>query len=551
MLQATRHNESIDKGSHRMRGIEQPIARVDDLTDGEMRQVQVGDTRVLLVRLHGEYHALGAECPHYGAPLGEGTLCNGRVVCPWHASIFDAATGDLVEPPSLDALPRFSVRVDGGQVYVTVPDKPSDRRTIPMCNLEPEADGRLFVIIGTGAAAGAAAEALRQRDFRGRVVMIGPESAWPYDRTNCSKAYLAGAVDDSAMPLRDEAFYRRHGIARIQARVRRLDVAERTIALDSGETLRADAVLVATGGVPRTLDVPGAALDGVRTLRTWGDSRAIRDAARQARRVVIVGAGFIGMEAAASLAAHDVERMVVTPEAVPMRRQFGPEVGEVIRALHEENGTVLRLGRRVRKIHGGERVEGVELDDGERLPADLVVVAVGIVPATDFVEGVSIDDDGGLNVDEHLRLAAHVYAAGDVARYPDPFTGRRVRIEHWRLAQQHGRVAAQSMAGNDAVFQSVPFFWTRQFGVSLMYAGCAPEWDEVLMTGEPAKREFTALYVKDDRLLAAAGTQDNVMAAFMERMRTQQLPPAGEVRRRSSTALLEGVEQAVHASPTA
>jgi NADPH-dependent 2,4-dienoyl-CoA reductase/sulfur reductase-like enzyme/nitrite reductase/ring-hydroxylating ferredoxin subunit len=524
-----------------MKTVEEAVARVGDLKDGQMKQVQVGGTDVLLVRLDGQFYALGAECPHNGAPLATGTLCHGRVICPWHAAIFDATSGDLLEPPSLDALAQFSVRVEDDQVYVTVPEQPADGRTMPMCSHEPEADSRLFAIVGSGAAGGSAAEALRQSDFRGRIVMISPEPVWPYDRTNCSKAYLAGDVSDEGMVLRDEEFYRQHGIERIQGRVQRLDVDERTIALDNGEAISADAILVATGGVPRTMDVSGARLMGVLTLRGWADSQAIREAAQEADKAVVVGAGFIGMEVAASLTGHDVEVTVVAPESVPLEKHLGREVGDVVRKLHEENGTAFRLGRKVQRFDGGDKVQTVELDDGEQLPADLVVVGLGIIPPAQFLQGVPINDDGSVNVDEHLRLAENVYAAGDVACYPDPFGSRRIRIEHWRLAQQHGRIAGQAMAGKDVSFESVPFFWTRQFGVSLMYAGHAEQWDEVLMTGEPAKRDFTAFYVKDNRLLAAAGTQDGQIAAFMERMRMGQLPMAEEIRDQSSVDLLEGL----------
>ena len=219
--------------------------------------------------------------------------------------------GDLIEPPSLDALPKFSVRVEGDEIYVAVPEQSADQRTMPMCKHEPEADPRLFAIIGTGAAAGVAAEALRQSEFRGRIVMIGPEPAWPYDRPNCSKAYLAGDVSDEGMPLRDDGFFQQHGIERIQGQVQLLDVGARSIDLDDGQSLSADVVLVATGGKPRPVEIPGADLPGVMTLRGWADSRAIREVAQGAKKAVVVGAGFIGMEVAASLAGHDVEVTVV------------------------------------------------------------------------------------------------------------------------------------------------------------------------------------------------------------------------------------------------
>ena len=291
------------------------------------------------------------------------------------------------------------------------------------------------------------------------------------------------------------------------------------------------------------MEIPGADLPGVMTLRGWADSRAIRGAAQGAKKAVVVGAGFIGMEVAASLAGHDVEVTVVERESTPLEKQLGREVGEVIRKLHEENGTVFRLGRTVERFQGDDKVQGVELDDGERLLADLVVVGLGITPVTEFLQGVPVNDDRSVDVDSRLMLAENVYAAGDVARYPDPFSDDRIRIEHWRLAQQHGRTAGQTMAGKDVSFESVPFFWTRHFGVSLMYAGHATEWDEVLMTGEPAKQDFTAFYIRDNRLLAAAGTQAEQIIAFIERMRTGQLPQAEELRHQPTVDLLKGLKR--------
>ena len=525
-----------------MNTIQKLVARVGDLQDGQMKQVTVGNIDVLLVRTEGQFYALGATCPHYGASLAEGTLCHGRITCPWHASIFDATTGDLLEPPSLDALPRFPLRVDGDEVYVTVPEKAEDRRVMPMCDCNPQADRRLFAIIGSGAAGSAAAEVLRQRGFQGRIVMIGAEPELPYDRPGCSKDYLAGEITDELMPLRGESFYKQHGIERLQRRVVRLEVPTRQLFFDNTESLSADAVLVATGGVAKTLNAPGSDLPGVMTLRSWADSRAIRDAARQAERVVVVGAGFIGMEVAASLAGHHVPVTMVAPESVPLEKQLGWKMGAIIRLLHEENGTAFRLGRTVKQIVGEGKVQSVVLDDGSQLAADLVVIGLGITPATEFLRGVSVNDDRSLDVDGQMRLAQQVYAAGDVARYPDPFTDRRIRIEHWRLAQQQGRVAARAMLGDATSFQSVPFFWTRQFGVSLMYAGYAPEWDEVIVTGNARRKEFTAFYAKNNRLLAAAGTQDRQIAAFMERMRVHQLPTAAEIRDLKFIDLAKGLE---------
>ena len=520
-----------------MNTIEKKVAKVSDLAEGEMRRCQVDDVEIVLIHTGGRFYALGGQCPHYGAPLAEGTLEHDRIVCPWHASTFHVPTGDLIEPPSLDSLPQFEVRIDGDDVVVCVPEDAAHRRARPAFVHRLGEDQRLFAVVGAGAAGAAAVEAVRQVGFKGRVVMISHEDRLPYDRPRCSKDYLAGDATDRQMPLRSEEFYRQYGIERLHQRVVELDVPRRSITFETGGTLTADAILVATGGIPRRLDVPGADLAGVMTLRSWTDSTRIREAAQKAVSAVVVGSGFIGMEVAASLARHDVAVTVVSPESAPMGNQFGEEVGRIIRQLHEAGGTHFRLGHKVSRLLGEGHVSAVELDDGTRIEAQLVVVGLGVRPATDFLRGVALNDDGSVDVSQRLQLAENVYAAGDIARYPDPFGKQRIRIEHWRLAQQHGRTAGQQMVRWSKPFQGVPFFWTRQFGVSFGYAGHAAHWDSVIMTGNPSRRDFTAFYAADNRLLAALGTQEHQLAAFMQRMRTGQLLSADAIRRDPSANL--------------
>jgi NADPH-dependent 2,4-dienoyl-CoA reductase/sulfur reductase-like enzyme/nitrite reductase/ring-hydroxylating ferredoxin subunit len=504
--------------------MEERVAATDDLHKEQMAQVEVGGKKVLLARVDGAYHATGDRCPHYGGPLHEGTLCDCRVTCPWHQSVFDVRTGDLLEPPALDAIPSFAVRVDGDDVYVDRPDDVKSQRPMPHSSADTTRDTRTFAVLGGGAAGGAAVEALRQEGFEGRIVLISQEDRWPYDRPNLSKDYLAGEMKADWLPLRPPASYDGLGIERIARQVTAMEVPTRTVTLADGSSLRPDAVLLATGASPRSLDVPGVDLAGIFTLRSWDDCEAIIGAFVGARDAVVVGSSFIGMEVATSLLARSLTVTVVSPDRVPFERPLGEAVGRSIMDLHEKKGTQFRLGRGVARFVGEGTVAAVELDDGSTVPADIVVVGVGVVPNTGFVQGVARDADGGLSVDEQLRLAPGVWAAGDVARYPQAHTGERVRIEHWRLAQQHGRAAAASMAGKGQPFTGVPFFWTQQFTRSFDYVGSGLGYDDIIVCGAIEKRDFTAFYAKAGRLVAACGTQSDETGAFAELMRAGRLP---------------------------
>ena len=244
----------------------------------------------------------------------------------------------------------------------------------------------------------------------------------------------------------------------------------------------------------------------------------------------MIGASFIGMEVAASLTHRGRQVTVVAPDEVPFARTLGATVGEMLRAAHEAQGTSFRLGKRPLALHGNGEVTAVELDDGERLPADLVVVGVGVSPRTAFVRGLPVDDDGGIRVDEQLRAAPGVWAGGDVARYPEAHVGEPVRIEHWRLAEQHGRAAAFSMAGAGEAFDGVPFFWTQQAGLLLGFAGVGAGWTDTIVSGEPAAHDFTVFYCKGEQVRAACGTRNRELDVFTELMRTGSVPPAAALR---------------------
>jgi NADPH-dependent 2,4-dienoyl-CoA reductase/sulfur reductase-like enzyme/nitrite reductase/ring-hydroxylating ferredoxin subunit len=514
--------------------MEERVAGTADLQDGHMRTVTVGGKKVLLAKLDGRFYAAAARCPHWGGSLPDGTLHDGHVICPLHAGAFELRSGDLLEPPPLDAIPTFPVRVVGTDVFVDRPDDAKDSRLMPMSHADAAADSRLFVIIGAAAAAAAAAETLRQESYEGRIVMVSSEDRWPYDRPKLSKDYVAGTVQAKWLPLRSPEFYAEYGIERLHARVTSLDERSRVITMQDGGTLEPDAVLIATGGTPRGLQVPGADLPDVFTLRSWSDCDALIAAAENAGRAVV-----IGMEVAAGLAQRGLEVTVVGHGAVPFESTLGEPVGTLIRSYHEDHGTRFAMGHSVVRFCGENRIETVELDDGNTLLADLIVVGVGVRPDTSFMEGVDIAADGGLPVDEHLSVAPGVWAAGDVALFTEARGHRRMRIEHWRLAEQHGRAPARAMLGGVQPFTGVPFFWTQQFEREIYYAGAGQGWDEMVVRGDLQAWDFTVFYTRESRPIAACGTRGSEIGAFIELMRAGKLPPVDRLSDGMGTGRLE------------
>ena len=494
--------------------MEHDVCADDELAEGVLRTFEVAGRQILVTRVDGVCHAVGATCPHAGGPLGEGVLHDGVVICPWHKAAFRVATGERMEPPALDDLPRFPVCVTGGRVQVAVEDKPDHIDPVPSAD---GVDPRCMVIVGAGAAGAVAAQTLREAGFAGRVVLIGREDRLPYDRTVLSKYALSGKKGGEKTPLQDAGFYDRHRIERVAREVASLDPIGRVLTFTDGVQVAYDAALIATGGLPRPLGVPGCELRGVHLLRTAGDAEAIVADAGQARHAVVIGAGFIGLEVAGSLRERGLEVAVVAPQHAPLERQLGSEVGGAFRRLHERQGIVFHLGQEVVALEGDEgRVKRVRLGSGAILPAELVVAGLGVVPATELLQGVPRREDKGLDVDARLRVAEGLYAAGDIAAFPLRGDGGRVRVEHWRVAQQHGRVAALNMLGGDVAYDAVPYFWTIHYRKRLDYVGHADTWDEVVIDGDLETPEFTAFYVReqDGTVRAVAGWGRNLdMAA--------------------------------------
>ncbi|KJH72396.1 FAD-dependent oxidoreductase [Aliterella atlantica] len=516
-----------------MSNIEALVANINDLQNGETKQVLVGETEVLLAKINNKFYAVGAHCTHYKAPLAEGVINGESVICPWHNACFSLVTGDRQAPPGLDALPRYQVRVDGDRIIVSVPASAAPKRTPAMAQFNLDADSRTFVVLGAGAAGSAAVEKLRQVGFQGRIIMVTQEDKLPYDRTWLSKDYLTGKVSPEEMPLRTEEFYQDKGIeVLLNKQVVSVDAVNRVITFADDSTLGYDSLLLATGGKPRQLDVEGANLENVFTLRSFQDIEQILAAAKQATRVVVIGSSFIGMETAAGLTQHGLQVTVVSPSGLPFEKILGKEIGQLFQTIHEEQGVTFRLKTKVTKLEGNGKVEAVILDDGDRLSADFVVVGIGVQPATEYIQGIELNEkDKSVIVDKHLCAADGLYAAGDIARFPDWRTDSAIRVEHWRIAAQHGEIAAANMAGQKVEFTGVPVFWTAQFEFPLRYVGHTEEWDEIIFDGELEKREFIAFYIKGDRVLAAAASQrDTEMAAISELMRLDKMPTAEQLR---------------------
>ncbi|HEU4698897.1 MAG TPA: FAD-dependent oxidoreductase [Gemmatimonadales bacterium] len=460
---------------------------------------QVAGEPVLLARAGDEVLAIGAMCTHYGGPLGEGLRVGDTVRCPWHHACFSLRTGEATCAPALNPVPRYSVERRDGTIRVTGTLEPAPPR-VPAAAAagQPEA----IVIVGAGAAGNAAAEMLRRRGYGGRVVMIGADPDLPYDRPNLSKDYLAGAAPEEWIPLRSADFYREQRIECVLGtRVGGLDAERREVKLLDGRTFPYDRLLLATGAEPVRLPVPTHGQSHVFTLRTLADSRAIIAAAKQAKRVVVVGSSFIGMEAAAALRARGLAVDVVSTDAVPFARTFGPELGRLFQQRHEAHGVRFHLGQSVAALDA----DSVTLKSGATLPADLVVVGIGVRPSIAIAQWAKLDVDNGVLVNEYLETSrAGIYAAGDIARWPDPHTGERIRVEHWVVAERQGQTAARNMLGERIPYRDVPFFWTHQYDVGLRYVGHHEKWDRIDVAGDLERLDASVTYVRGGKTLAVA-----------------------------------------------
>jgi apoptosis-inducing factor 3 len=480
---------------------------VDNLPDGHMLAGHVGDDAVLLGRRGDEFFAIGASCSHYGGPLAEGLMVEDTVRCPWHHACFSLRTGEALHPPALSPVPCWAVEQRDGKLFVTTKKEapaPKKRSSAAPAAELPER----IVIVGGGAAGFAAAAKLRREQYQGSIVMLSNDDAPPVDRPNLSKDYLAGNAPEDWVPLRPESFYSDNNIElHLDASVIGIDTRSREVALAEGSKIRFDRLLLATGADPIRLSIPGADLPHVCTLRSLADCRAIIARAKTARRAVVLGASFIGLEVAAALRARGIEVHVVAPEKRPMERILGQQIGDFVRALHEEHGVVFHLEDTAGAIDHNR----IALKSGGTLDADLVIAGIGVRPRTELGEKAGLRLDRGVIVDVYLETSVPgLFAAGDIARWPDPHSGENIRVEHWVVAERQGQTAALNMLGRREKFVAVPFFWSQHYDIPINYVGHAEKWDELTIDGDVMAKDCLLRYKRNGRVLAVASIYRDV-----------------------------------------
>lgn len=465
------------------------------LIEGGIIAGRVQDEDALLVRSGDELFAIGAHCSHYHGALAGGLIVGDTLRCPLHHACFSLRSGEALRAPALDPVPCWRVELVDDIVYVR------EKLERPTRTLSGDAPTDI-VIVGGGAAALAAAEMLRREGYGGQLTMVTAEEDAPYDRPNLSKDLLAGKMPAKWMSLRSASFYSKHDIRLLtNTRVMALDLPQRAVLLASGQRLSFDALLLATGAEPLRLEIAGAAPDRVHYLRSFADSRAIIVAAASAKRALVIGASFIGLEVAASLRLLGIEVDVVELGRVPMVNVLGAEVGKFIQALHESHGVRFHMGASVTRVDDA----WAALSDGSTIEADLIIAGVGVRPALALAEQAGLAVDRGLSVDAWLQTsAAGVYAAGDIARWPDPHSGHAIRVEHWVVAQRQGQVAALNMLGRRQRFEDVPFFWSCHYELTIHYVGHAEGWDSIEIEGSLAQHDCTISYKHGERVLAVA-----------------------------------------------
>ena len=468
--------------------------KIDQVADGEMLLGHAFDEQVLVARRGDELFAIGATCTHYGGPLAKGLLVDCTVHCPWHHARFDLRTGEAIAAPALNNVACYKIDKREAQFFVTskIDEKPVRK---------PKSSPASVVIVGAGAAGGAAAEMLRREGYDGPVRLIGADEFLPYDRPNLSKDYLAGTASEEWIPLRSADFYREQKIDTFtNTSVTAIDPQEKKVTLTDGRSLGYGALLLATGAEPVRLAIPGGDLPHVYYLRTLTDSRRIIDKAKNSKRAVVIGASFIGLEVAWSLRERKLEVAVVGKGSLPLEKVLGGELGTVIRETHEANGVKFHLGRKPVAIQDRH----VELDDGTKLDCDLVVLGIGVRPNTAIAKQAGIATDNGVLVDEFLKTnVPGIFAAGDIARWPDPRAGR-IRVEHWVVAQRQGQTAARNILGADEAFNLPPFFWSNHFDLHIHYVGHGGGDDRSTVSGNVKAKDASVIFRAGENVTAVA-----------------------------------------------
>jgi len=494
---------------------------IRDFGDRSMISGQVDGEEVVLARRGEEVFAIASHCTHYGGPLADGLVVGDTVRCPWHHACFSLRNGEALRAPALDSVSCWRVEKVGDKIFVR------EKVTPPVPKRAADQPSSV-VIVGGGGAGLAAADMLRREGFEGPVTIISADDVPPVDRPNLSKDYLAGTAQEEWIPLRPADYYRGRRIdLLLHSRVSSLDTRKKQILLENGRTLEFGSLLLATGADPVHLPIEGATDSQLHYLRTFADSKAIIRKATSANRVVVVGAGFIGLEVAASLRARGILVDVVAPESQPLERVMGAEVGLFIRKLHEAHGVTFHLGKTVTRV----RDRAVTLSSGMVVDADFLILGAGVRPSVTLAEQAGLAIDRGIEVNEYLETSvAGIFAVGDVARWPDPHTGERIRVEHWVVAERQGQVAAKNILGRREKFDAVPFFWSQHYDVRINYVGHAEKWDAVDIDGSLDARDCSVTYKKGGRALALVTISRDLQslkaeAAMETELRSQR--PAG------------------------
>ncbi|XP_072248627.1 apoptosis inducing factor mitochondria associated 4 [Leuresthes tenuis] len=498
------------------------VCQEADLQDGQMREVTVGDQKVLLVRTQGQYSAVGSKCSHYNAPLVKGALVGQRVRCPFHGACFNVRTGDIEEYPGLDSLPSYKVTVEDGKVYVSISKKSLalTRRVKEMCTIQPDIK-HTILLVGGGPASLVCAETLRQNCYQGRIIIITKDSLPPFDKTKLSKVMH---VDSSSILLRTADFYQQYGIeVWTRKEVVSVNPADKVVKMSNGASQCYDQLLISTGCRARPLSCPGSDLKGVQLLQSHEDAQEIHTSSL-GQKAVVIGASFIGMEVASYLSDKAASVALVGNTRYPYEKSLGPEIGKMIMQMLEEKNVKFHMNDQVTEIRGENgKVKELVLKSGTILEADVVIAGVGVIPNSDFLAGseVAVDSKKAVIVDKFMRTnVADIFSAGDVTSFPLTFRGdQQINIGHWQMSQAHGRVAALNMLKKPTTIESVPFFWTALLGKSIRYTGYGEGYTEILFKGKVEERKFLAFYIKDEEVVAAASLMfDPAVAQVAELM---------------------------------
>jgi NADPH-dependent 2,4-dienoyl-CoA reductase/sulfur reductase-like enzyme/nitrite reductase/ring-hydroxylating ferredoxin subunit len=468
------------------------------VANGSTLAGKVGDADVVLVRTGDKFFAVGAHCTHYHGALADGLVVGNTIRCPLHHACFSLTTGEALRAPALDPIRCWQVEQRDGRVFVRGEVPPLAAAAAANSSQHPSS----VMIVGGGAAGLAAADMLRREGYANPITIVSADGDAPVDRPNLSKDFLAGEAQDDWIPLWPPSLYGERRIELLlRSRVTAIDPSARRITLENGSTREFGALLLATGADPVHLPVPGQNEGQIMYLRSFGDSRAIVERAQKASRAVVAGASFIGLEVAAALRTRGIGVDVVAPDHVPLERIMGAEVGRFVQSLHVAHGVVFHLGETIASVNG----RTVRLSRGATLDADFVVMGVGVRPSIALAEKAGLSLDRGIVVNEFLETSAPgIFAAGDIARWPDPHTGDRIRVEHWVVAERQGQVAAQNILGQYQRFDAVPFFWSQHYDVTIRYVGHAERWDSVKVDGSLDARDASVSFLRAGRPLAVA-----------------------------------------------